>query len=1166
MILKKVFRVGLSLVVGFGILTTPFMNDTVLPKLGLERIDVISHATGGGFGGGGGMIGGFTPIDPEEKEEGEFQPITEEDKALPYENDFIQSMEYDNTYGFIRLVVHSDYLQGGYVDKIKFIGLGDRKYRYSGVNRDKADTYNISIPYKYFKPGFNNVYFYMEEDTYKVGLELTEGFVKEKLAPKLIALENVGGTGVAFELKLAHNSEEDRAAFYTAFRENIGDKISLLELLNPKSKGNLVDKKNYQVSLSEDEDKLILQLDERITIYDNIYAYRVIFASEGYTKSSEDVVIFKKHPELTVEWLTATDSSLKISTKDGKINFYFNELKEVELIKLDAEGRAIGRKQLQKDEDYTTPYYNMEIKAKVFESDTKYKLRLKSKGTKTAELELEAPKMEAVQPAYEFFVDDIEKKTDFVLQLEEKHKDWMKVWTEFKIIDQQGKEYIPRDISRKAEDDKKNGYIENSYFKKNPNVYYSLDEEKNVLTISSSQFDRAMRWTLVFKARGYEDTMLSFFVKDSSSYYSSAKSIELEAELLEGADYSLNIKAKNEKEKMHGLLSIYTERKSKKPVGPNIVLFDLTDNTHKTLEIGEDKDYWGSSKDSYYIVNIKAKNFKSGHNYKAVLTVKDYPSSAVEFRVPDMPELKQAAIEVADITLGEEIVIKAEADFIENVNSVFLEDERGSDLTLTGDSLIKEGDSLRLAYDTSVGSPKIRNKEGVFYLEVLSKGYDKAGTRFVVKKTGIEAKAKIDEKKNQVELSFLKGKLLDYGYIDSVSALELNGKPLSKTLYRKGTSAIYLADRLLKHGENHVLVKSKLYTDVELTFNYENNKLKDEKAELLKQVEESKLSKARKAELVAGIEKAENLRELRSIKIDVRVAVLGLPKQKKQLKEEYLKQIEASELDENVKKALKEELDKIEDIDELKAFEDRIDKEVEKLIEQKQKEEEAKRQSERDEYRSYEYSEYPGDPSDKTIDLEKDKTPKSALNLENLPFTDVKDSKVLASIVYVFEKGIMRGTSKDLFSPHLKVNRGAIVTMLYNLAGEEAKTKHSFEDVKPGMWYEDAISWGSENKIIQGRGAHKFHAEEYLNRQELALVLMNYAKYRSFSVEQAKRAEAFSDYSAAAPWAKEALNFVADMGLFDYEGEMSKLNPLAHITREEIAVFLHQYVEKLLGK
>lgn len=1175
MIFKKVFRVGLSLVVGFSMLSTPFVSDTVLSKIGLERIDVISHATGRG---GGGMIGGFTPIDPEEREEGRTQPITEEDKALPYENDFIESMEYDNAYGFIRLVVNSDYLQGGYVDQIEFIGIGDKKYRYSGVNQDKADTYNISIPYKYFEPGFNDVYFYMEEDTYKVGLELTEGFVKEKPAPKLIALENVGGTGVAFELKLVHNSDEDRTAFYTAFRDNIGDKISLLELLNPKNPGKPVDTGKYQVSLNEDEDKLIIQLDEGMTIYDNIYAYRVIFESEGYTKSSDDVVIFKKHPELTQEWLTATDNSLKLSTKDGKINFYFKELKEVELIKLDAEDRAIASVLLTRDEDYSATHYDMVIKSKVFESNTKYRLRLKKKETKTAELDIQSPELEAVKPAYEFFVDDIEKKTNFNLSFNEEHGTWIENWTELRLIGQYGYDHVLRDIINKEKDDEENGYVENGYGKKkNPNIYYSFDQDSKTLILDSKYFDRSMRWTLVFKARGYEDTMLSFFVKDSSSYYDSAKPIELVAEILEGADYSLDIKAKNEKDKIKSLLWIYRERISKKPVGPSIVLFDLTDKTHKTLEMGEDKDYWGSSKDSYYIVNIKAKNFKSGHRYRAVLTVKDSPSSAVEFSVPEMPELKQAAIEVADIILGNNIVIKSDKDFIENVSSVFLEDERGSNLTLTGASLTKDGDSLSLAYDASVGSKFIKEKEGEFYIEVLSKGYDKASAHFVVKKTGIKAESKVDEKKNQVELSFLKGKWWDSDFIKSVTVLELNGRPLSKTMYRRGSSAIYLADRLLKQGDNHILVKSRLYTDVELTFSYENNKLGEEKAELLKQVEESKLSKARKAELLSGIEKAETLRELRSIKIDVRAAVLGLPKLKKQLKEDYTKQIDESELGAELKKALKDQLEKIEDIDELKAFEARIEAELEKLIEQKELEErlkeEAQRRADQREDASYEYREYPADApdgkADRTLDIEKDQTPKSALTQEELPFKDLKDlkdSKVLASIAYLFERGIMKGTAADSFSPELKLNRASIVMLLHNIAKQKPTVHHNFEDVKPGIWYEEALSWAREHKIVQGRGANKFQPAQLINRQEFALVLHNFIKYRALELTPSSNVEKYADFKDVAPWAKEAMVLAVDLGFFDCLGAEEDLAPKSHITRAEAALFFHHFMEKILNE
>lgn len=164
MILKRVLRVALSLVVGFGIVTTPFMSETVLPKLGIEKIDVISQATGGGGGG-------LNPIDPTEQED-----------------------------------------------------------------KDKSHWYKIFIPYKYLEPGLNDVYFYMDDITYKVALELGDEFSKEKIAPKLIALENTDGVNVELKLKMVHEGEAERKDYYGIIRESLNKNVSIIEMF---TMGNL---------------------------------------------------------------------------------------------------------------------------------------------------------------------------------------------------------------------------------------------------------------------------------------------------------------------------------------------------------------------------------------------------------------------------------------------------------------------------------------------------------------------------------------------------------------------------------------------------------------------------------------------------------------------------------------------------------------------------------------------------------------------------------------------------------------------------------------------------------------------------------------------------------------------------------------------------------------
>ena len=81
------------------------------------------------------------------------------------------------------------------------------------------------------------------------------------------------------------------------------------------------------------------------------------------------------------------------------------------------------------------------------------------------------------------------------------------------------------------------------------------------------------------------------------------------------------------------------------------------------------------------------------------------------------------------------------------------------------------------------------------------------------------------------------------------------------------------------------------------------------------------------------------------------------------------------------------------------------------------------------------------------------------------PFTDVSEKDwFYGDVMFVYENGLMLGTSKTLFSPHGTATRGMMATILWRMEGSPApKGKNSFTDVEAGKWYADAITWTAEN-------------------------------------------------------------------------------------------------------
>ena len=178
----------------------------------------------------------------------------------------------------------------------------------------------------------------------------------------------------------------------------------------------------------------------------------------------------------------------------------------------------------------------------------------------------------------------------------------------------------------------------------------------------------------------------------------------------------------------------------------------------------------------------------------------------------------------------------------------------------------------------------------------------------------------------------------EYGYTDSLAYVELNNKKLSKTQYTRSAlgSTLLINERLLLDGENKLILKSTLYDNIEVKFDFDNEKLRSEKEALLEKV--STPSNARKLRtsqvkaLQSKIENAKTLRELRSAGIDLDVAIFGSIQAKLNLKEEILEKINSSEINEVEKERLIDEVNSASDLQDLIELEDRVDDILAKYI------------------------------------------------------------------------------------------------------------------------------------------------------------------------------------------------------------------------------------------
>ena len=179
------------------------------------------------------------------------------------------------------------------------------------------------------------------------------------------------------------------------------------------------------------------------------------------------------------------------------------------------------------------------------------------------------------------------------------------------------------------------------------------------------------------------------------------------------------------------------------------------------------------------------------------------------------------------------------------------------------------------------------------------------------------------------------------------------------------------------------------------------------------------------------------------------------------------------------------------------------------------------------------------------------------------PFTDVFEKDwFYGDVMFVYENGLMLGTSKTLFSPHGTATRGMMATILWRMEGSPVpKGKNSFTDVEAGKWYADAITWAAENGIFAGYGKDKFGPDDPITREQLAAIFYRYADYKGYDLTVKGNLDTFKDADKITDYAKTAMQWAVGSGLV--KGKSGNLlDPQGTATRAEIAAMLHRFIEK----
>lgn len=166
---------------------------------------------------------------------------------------------------------------------------------------------------------------------------------------------------------------------------------------------------------------------------------------------------------------------------------------------------------------------------------------------------------------------------------------------------------------------------------------------------------------------------------------------------------------------------------------------------------------------------------------------------------------------------------------------------------------------------------------------------------------------------------------------------------------------------------------------------------------------------------------------------------------------------------------------------------------------------------------------------------------------------------------FVVARDLFHGTSDTHFSPDRPMTRGMLVAVLYRLEDSpglpEENMGYPFGDVMPDDWFADAVYWAAQSGIVSGYNAGQFGPDDGITREQLAVILHRYARYKGDDAADRAALDKFSDSAQVSSWSADSLSWANAEGLINGTGT-GTLAPKASAQRAQVAAILKRFAEQ----
>ncbi len=158
------------------------------------------------------------------------------------------------------------------------------------------------------------------------------------------------------------------------------------------------------------------------------------------------------------------------------------------------------------------------------------------------------------------------------------------------------------------------------------------------------------------------------------------------------------------------------------------------------------------------------------------------------------------------------------------------------------------------------------------------------------------------------------------------------------------------------------------------------------------------------------------------------------------------------------------------------------------------------------------------------------------------------------------DKGIIKGTSENTFSPGNNITRADFAILLVRAFEKTSDNTDNFSDVLDTDYFAAELAIARNTGLVSGIGDNKFAPRDFIKRCDMMLMVYRVlSESETFVGRAAPGTPEYADFDTVPEYAREAVSALIGEGLVNGKGE--NIAPNDNTTRAEVAVLLKRVLE-----